>query len=136
MSSSYSLSSLELEFILPENILQAVASVDTYFVDSSRPAASQVQGRLMSRHRTRPCRNDLTGSQESPLPDIVPNTLSHEPSIAPPIHSQHPHRAINPLRTTSEKSPPAVASLPGPSAPESEPEAPMPRRVRTSPFPA
>ena len=127
--------SLELEFIQPENILQAVASVDTYFVDSTRPAASQVDGMLMTSYRTRSCRNDLTCPQESPLPDIVPNTLSHEPSIPPPIHPQHPPRAINPSRTTSEKHPPAVASLPEPSAPEPEPEVPMPRRVRISPFP-
>ena len=114
--------SLELEFIQPENILQAVASVDAYFVDSSRPAASQVQRMLMTRHRTRSCRNDLTGSQESPLPDIVPNTLSGEPSIAPPIHTQHPPRAISPPLE--------------PSVSEPEPEVPMPRRVRISPFSA
>lgn len=128
--------SLGLEFIQPENILQAVASVDTYFIDSSRPAASQVQGRLMTRHRTRSCRDDLTGSQESPLPDIVPNSFSGEPSIAPSIHPQHPARAISPPRTTSKKPPPAVASLSEPPAPEPEPEVPMPRRVRISPFPA
>jgi hypothetical protein len=114
--------SLELEFIQPENILQAIASVDTYFVDLSRPAASQVQGMFTTRHHTRFRRNELTGSQESPLPDIVPNTFSREPSIPPPIH---------PPRTTSEKPPPTVASLPGPS----EPEPVVPRRVRISPFP-
>ncbi|KAF8256858.1 hypothetical protein EI94DRAFT_1762374 [Lactarius quietus] len=58
--------SLELEFILPENILQAVAYVDTFYVDSAAtPADSQKQS-----------------SGETPLPDIVPNTMSAEPSSA------------------------------------------------------
>lgn len=43
--------SLDLEFIQPENILQAVASVDTFFVDSAQPAGSHGQGAQISCHR-------------------------------------------------------------------------------------
>ncbi|KAI0282399.1 hypothetical protein BC826DRAFT_1190684 [Russula brevipes] len=57
--------SLELEFIQPENILRAVASVDTFFVDSARTA-------------------DPLGT--------LPNTLLGEPSIAPPIDRPHPEQ--------------------------------------------
>jgi hypothetical protein len=36
--------SLDMEFIQPENILQAIASVDTFFVDSAHPVDTQAQG--------------------------------------------------------------------------------------------
>ncbi|KAH9966294.1 hypothetical protein BJV74DRAFT_285458 [Russula compacta] len=116
--------SLELELIQPENILQAVASVDTFFVDSARPGDSQGQD-----------------PQEAPLPDVVPNTLSGEPSIAPPLHGSH--RATGP---TSGQPPPAVAPPSEASAPELEiAEVLMPRRLpprraaersRTAPSPS
>ncbi|KAH9961776.1 hypothetical protein BC827DRAFT_1201768 [Russula dissimulans] len=113
--------SFEVEFIPPENILQAIASVDTFYVDSVRTSNSQGQGTL-----------------ETPLPDVVPNTLSGEPSIAPP----HAPWATSPKRATSEQPPPAVASLSELPAPEPEiVEVPIRRRLpprranRTSPSP-
>ncbi|KAF8476316.1 hypothetical protein DFH94DRAFT_758427 [Russula ochroleuca] len=99
--------SLDLEFIQPENILQAVASVDTFFVDSANSQGS--------------------ASRETPLPDVVPNTLSDEPSIPPPIH---PPRATSPEPSTSERPLPPVTSRSEPPAPEPETaEVPIPRRL-------
>jgi hypothetical protein len=124
--------SLDLELIQPENILQAVASVDTFYVDSARPADSQAQGTFIPCHHTRSHWNHLTSSVETPLPDMVPNTFPGEPSIAPPI----PPSATSISPTTSEQPPAAVASLPGLPAPVPEViGVPIPRKVWTSPFP-
>lgn len=109
--------SLELESILPENILQAIAYVDMFYVDSAATSAdSQKQS-----------------SGETPLPDVVPNTLEAEPSFAPPIDVRPVRRAPNPTPTTSELPPPVAVPLGGKDAPESESQtakAPLPRRVR------
>lgn len=106
--------SLELESILPENILQAIAYVDTFYVDSAgTPADSQKQG-----------------SGESSLPDVVPNTMSAEPSFAPPVDVRPVRRAPNPTHTTSELPPPAKIPLSGKAVPESQTaDAPLPRRL-------
>ncbi|KAI9439367.1 hypothetical protein H4582DRAFT_134338 [Lactarius indigo] len=108
--------SLELEFILPENILQAIAYVDTFYVDSAATAAdSQKQS-----------------SGETPLPDVVPNTLEAEPSFVPPIDVRPARKAPNPTLTTSELPPPVAVPLSGRAAPESESQtakAPLPRRL-------
>ncbi|KAI9439406.1 hypothetical protein F5148DRAFT_859363 [Russula earlei] len=105
--------SLELEFIQPENILRAVASVDTFFMDSVLPPDSQAQGSL-----------------ETPLPDMVPNTFSEEPSVAPPMHSPRSSRTTRLLPTASERPPPAVAPLSEPSVAEPEiVEVSIPRRL-------
>jgi hypothetical protein len=69
-----------------------------------------------------------TGLQETPLPDVVPNTLSGEPSIAPPIDRPHPPRT-SPVAASSD------APLSEPPAPEPEiAVVPVPRRVRTFSF--
>lgn len=108
--------SLELESILPENILQAIAYVDMFYVDSAATSAdSQKQS-----------------SGETPLPDVVPNTLEAEPSFAPPIDVRPVRRAPNPTPTTSELPPPVAVPLGGKDAPESESQtakAPLPRRL-------
>ncbi|KAH9018546.1 hypothetical protein EDB84DRAFT_1403831 [Lactarius hengduanensis] len=108
--------SLELESILPENILQAIAYVDMFYVDSAATSAdSQKQS-----------------SGETPLPDVVPNTLEAEPSFAPPIDVRPARRAPNPTPTTSELPPPVAVPLGGKAAPESESQAakaPLPRRL-------
>ncbi|KAH9025233.1 hypothetical protein EDB85DRAFT_1984556 [Lactarius pseudohatsudake] len=102
--------SLELESILPENILQAIAYVDMFYVDSAATSAdSQKQS-----------------SGETPLPDVVPNTLEAEPSFAPPIDPPIP------TPTTSGLPPPVAVPLGGKAAPESESQAakaPLPRRL-------
>ncbi|KAI9455675.1 hypothetical protein BJY52DRAFT_1151531 [Lactarius psammicola] len=106
--------SLEMEFILPENILQAIAYVDTFYVDSAAtPADSQKQS-----------------SGEMSLPDIVPNTMSAEPSFAPPMDVRPVRKAPNPAHTTSELPPHVEVSLSGKAAPEPQTaEAPLPRRL-------
>ncbi|KAH9051249.1 hypothetical protein EDB87DRAFT_982176 [Lactarius vividus] len=107
---------LELEFILPENILQAIAYVDMFYVDS---AATSAESQKQS-------------SGETPPPDIVPNTLEAEPSFVPPIDVRPVRRAPNPALTTSELPPPVAVPLGGKAAPESESQianAPLPRRL-------
>ncbi|KAI0300679.1 hypothetical protein B0F90DRAFT_398184 [Multifurca ochricompacta] len=105
--------SLELEIILPENILQAVAYVDTFYVDSARPPDSQGQG-----------------SRETPLPDVGPNTLPGGPSIALPIPTPPERNTFNPSHPTSELPPPAVTSLSGQAIHEPAiPEVHIPRRL-------
>ncbi|KAH9160697.1 hypothetical protein EDB89DRAFT_1914535 [Lactarius sanguifluus] len=108
--------SLELESILPENILQAIAYVDMFYVDSAATSAdSQKQS-----------------SGETPLPDVVPNTLEAEPSFAPPIHVRPVRRAPNPTPATSELPPPVAVPLGGKATPESESQttkASLPRRL-------
>ncbi|KAH9984922.1 hypothetical protein BJV77DRAFT_1086941 [Russula vinacea] len=54
---------LDLEFIQPENILQAVASVDTFFVDSANS-----QG---------------PASRETPLPDVLPPRRANRTAPSP-----------------------------------------------------
>jgi hypothetical protein len=83
---------------------------------------------------TLPYLNAFTASQETPLPDVVPNTLSGEPSIPPPLHRPRPPRATSPSPTTSER---PLTSLSKPLGPEPEiPEVPILRRVRVSTSPA
>jgi hypothetical protein len=43
--------SLDMEFIQPENILQAIASVDTFFVDSAHPVDTQAHGARITCYR-------------------------------------------------------------------------------------
>ena len=121
--------SLELDFILPENILQAVAYVDTFYVDSAAtPGDSQKQGTCsLRRCRRFPC-NAASGSGETPLPDIVPNTMEVEPSFVPPVDVRPPRRAPISTPTTSEAAPVKVPSG-GEAIPQTT-EAPIPSRVR------
>ena len=125
----YLIYSFELELIQPENILQAVAHVDTFYLDSARPADSQGQSASIPCHHTRSSHKDLAGSRETLLPHVVPNTLSGESSIAPPV--QPPAlEAGSSSRTTSEQARPAAESLSKPTSPEQEnAEVPLPRRV-------
>ncbi|KAI0276241.1 hypothetical protein BGY98DRAFT_987158 [Russula aff. rugulosa BPL654] len=113
--------SLDVEFIQPENILQAIASVDTYFVDSAHPVDTQAQS-----------------SREASLPDVVPNTFPGEPSIPPSLSGSHP-RAPSPPTTSAERLPPTATSLPEPPGPEPEIVELPPRRAggqnRTAPSP-
>jgi hypothetical protein len=125
--------SLELEFILPENILQAVAYVDTFYVDSAAtPADSQKQSTWLLSPCLRSPSNDASGSGETPLPDIVPNTMEAEPSFVPPMDVRPARRAPIPTHTTSEPPPPAEVPSSGGAAPITE--APLPRRVRYATF--
>ena len=122
--------SLELEFILPENILQAVAYVDTFYVDSvTTPADSQKQCvSLLGHCILSPC-NATSGSGASSLPDVVPNTMTVEPSFAPPMDVHPTRKALNPAHTTSKPPPPVAVPTSG-EAPRQTAEAPLPHRVR------
>ncbi|KAH9029739.1 hypothetical protein EDB83DRAFT_2653035 [Lactarius deliciosus] len=71
-------------------------------------------------------------SGETPLPDVVPNTLEAEPSFVPPIDVRPARRAPNPTPTTSALPPPVAVPLGGKAASESESQtakAPLPRRL-------
>lgn len=126
--------SLELEFILPENILQAVAYVDTFYVDSvATPADSRKQGMPLLGHcALSPC-NASSGSLESSLPDVVPNTMTAEPSFAPPMDVHPARKVLNPTHTTSEPPPPVAVPSSG-GAVRQTAEAPLPHRVRDTTY--
>src|SRR6266852_6782066 len=109
-----------MEFIQPENILQAIASVDTFFVDSAHPIDTQAQGTQILCYRYTFLLKHLIASRETPLPDVVPNTFPGEPSIPP-----SPHPPSLPPRTSER---PPSTEPPGPE-PEIV-EVPKPRRVR------
>ncbi len=71
------------------------------------------------------------------LPDVVPNTMSAEPSFAPPMDVRPARKAPNPAHTTSELPPPVEVPLSGKAISEPQTaEAPLPHRVRDTDFTA
>ncbi|KAI0315420.1 hypothetical protein OF83DRAFT_1132275 [Amylostereum chailletii] len=101
--------SFGLKFILPENILQAVAYVDKFYVDSSDDAATAANG------------------AGSALPECVPNTHVDEPSIAPDMDLELPTPLRSSTRARSRQPSQAPASPPpAPVDPPSKPPEPEP----------
>ncbi|THH18656.1 hypothetical protein EW146_g2373 [Bondarzewia mesenterica] len=100
-----------LRFILPENILQAVAHVDKYYIDCDG---------LHPDHQG-----------PSPLPDFVPNTHPEEPSIPPDFGLDHQssNKREAGAEASSSRLPPSEKSTPRTESEEpSEPAAPGPLR--------
>ncbi|KAI0065220.1 hypothetical protein BV25DRAFT_1822360 [Artomyces pyxidatus] len=105
--------SLNLQFVLPENLLQAVAHVDKFYFDSGSTGE---------------------GSNSSTLPSFVPNTHPDEPSIPPAAESTK--EVIQPTRATrsgssqpSEPLPPARITQSSTEVAAPPAEAPPARRA-------
>ncbi|KZV77774.1 hypothetical protein PENSPDRAFT_746877 [Peniophora sp. CONT] len=112
-------SDLELKFILPENILQAVAYVDPFYVESGSPHSGSV------------------------LPDVVENTHPSEPTYATPSGSGK--RAIAVEEDEEDEMPPPpkrparrttrATSQQPPDAPESATPVSTSNTAQTAPTP-
>ncbi|TFY71024.1 hypothetical protein EVG20_g1985 [Dentipellis fragilis] len=108
--------SLGLQFIAPQNIIQAIAHVDPFWMDSAAPTQSEP-------------------------PDIVPNTYADEPSIPPPRResasaetkrvTRASSRAPSEVREVEEKSRPTADEE---IAPAPAPTKLLTRRARRAPL--
>ncbi|KAA1470782.1 hypothetical protein DENSPDRAFT_74216 [Dentipellis sp. KUC8613] len=111
---------LGLQFIAPQNIIQAIAHVDPFWMDSAAPTVNQPE-------------------EQSEPPDVVPNTYADEPSIPPPRReaketrrvTRASSRAPSEAREVEEKSKPAAEEE---TAPAPAPIKLLTRRTRRAPL--
>lgn len=129
-----------LTFLEPEVLVQVVINADVrLFAARSSMDMDVEEGPLRKSRATLPDTHTTLYSSAS-IPDIIPNTHSDEPSVAPPEPEQRTGPTRRLVRRVTSRQPsqePASTSEPIPPEPELQepPAVTRPRRVRVNSFP-
>ena len=117
--------SLELKTILPENILQTVAYIDPFYLDSSAPHSSPhtyLPDVVQNTHPSEPTYADSRTPAKRP---VELNDEDEDEEMAPPP----PKKPVRRSARAASREPESATPMTAPSA--TGQTAPTPRRVRT-----